>query len=61
MKLLLKKAARINFEAGEIVEVSPAQANFLLSVNAAEIIRTEQRETPEKKTTTATRRKAKAE
>lgn len=61
MKLLLKKAARINHEAGEIVEVSPAQANFLLSVNAAEIIRTEQRETPEKKTTTATRRKAKAE
>ena len=61
MKLLLKKAARINHEAGEIVEVSPAQANFLLSVNAAEIIQTEQRESPEKKTTTATRRKAKAE
>lgn len=58
MKLLLKKAARINHEAGEIVEVSPAQANFLLSVNAADIIRTEQREMPEKKTTTATRRKA---
>ena len=58
MKLLLKKAARINHEAGEIVEVSPAQANFLLSVGAAEIIRPEQRETPEKKTTTATRRKA---
>ena len=61
MKLLLKKAARINHEAGEIVEVSPAQANFLLSVNAAEIIRSERRETPEKKTTTATRRKAKGE
>ena len=61
MKLLLKKAARINHEAGEIVEVSPAQANFLLSVNAAEIIRSERREMPEKKTTTATRRKAKAE
>lgn len=58
MKLLLKKAARINHEAGEIVEVSPAQANFLLSVNAAEIIQPEQRETPEKKTTTAMRRKA---
>ena len=59
MKLRLLKAARINHEAGEIVEVSPAQANFLLSVNAAEIIRTEQRETPETKTTTATtRRKA---
>jgi len=59
MKLRLTKAARINHEAGEIVEVSPAQANFLLSVNAAEIIRPEQRETPEKKTATATRRKAK--
>jgi len=58
MQLLLKKAARINHEAGEIVDVSPAQATFLLSVNAAEIIRTEQRDTPEKKTTTATRRKA---
>jgi hypothetical protein len=51
MKLLLKKAARINHNAGEIVEVSPAQANFLLSVGAAEIL-TVQRETPEKKTTT---------
>lgn len=58
MKLLLKKAARINHEAGEIVEVSPAQANFLLSVNAAEIAENVQRETPEKKTATATRRKA---
>ena len=57
MKLLLKKAARINHNAGEIVEVSPAQANFLLSVGAAEILRTEQREVPEKKPT-ATRRKA---
>lgn len=57
MKLLLKKAARINHSAGEIVDVSPAQAQFLLSVGAAEIFRTEQRETPEKKTT-ATRRKA---
>lgn len=51
MKLLLKKAARINHNAGEIVEVSPAQANFLLSVGAAEIL-TAQLETPEKKTTT---------
>ena len=58
MKIRLLRPARINLSAGEIVEVSPAQANFLLSVNAAVIIRTEQRETPEKKTTTATRRKA---
>lgn len=57
MKLLLLKAARINHNAGEIVEVSPAQSAFLLSVGAAEIVRAEKRETPEKKTT-ATRRKA---
>ena len=38
MKLLLKKAARIRHNAGEIVEVSPAEANFLLSVSAAEIV-----------------------
>ena len=58
MRIRLLKAARINHEAGEIVEVSPAQATFLLSVNAAEIVESTQRETPEKKTTTATRRKA---
>lgn len=52
MKLLLKKAARINFNAGDIVEVSPAQAAFLLSVNAAEIVRTEVKETAAPKRTT---------
>lgn len=45
MKLLLTKAARINHKAGEIVEVSPAQAQFLLSINAAEIIREQKKET----------------
>lgn len=35
MKLLLTKAARINCNAGEIVEVSSAQADFLLAVGAA--------------------------
>jgi len=50
MKLLLKKAARINYNAGEIVEVSPAQAQFLLGINAAELL--EVRETPEKPKTT---------
>jgi ribosomal protein L9 len=38
MKLLLKQAARIRHNAGEIVEVSPAEANFLLSVGAAVIV-----------------------
>lgn len=53
MKLLLTKAARINCKAGEIVEVSPDQARFLLAMGAAEII-IEQKTTPEtvaKKTT----------
>lgn len=56
MKLLLVKAARINHQPGEIVEVSPDQANFLLSVGAAEIIIAGSREVPEKKTR-ATREK----
>lgn len=38
MKLLLKRAAKINHKAGEIVEVSPDEARFLLSVNAAEVV-----------------------
>lgn len=51
MRVLLKKAARINHKAGEIVEVSPDQAEFLLSVGAAEfILDAEKRETPEKAT-----------
>lgn len=35
MKLRLVRAARISHEAGEIVEVSPEVANFLLSVGSA--------------------------
>ena len=56
MLVLLKKAARINHNAGEIVEVSPAQAQFLISVDAAEVMKAETREIPEKPRTT---RKAK--
>ncbi len=48
MKIRLLRPARINLSAGEIVEVSPAQANFLLSVGSAEIYRPEKQETPEK-------------
>lgn len=36
MVVKLLHSARINHEAGEIVEVSPAQANFLLAVGSAE-------------------------
>lgn len=35
MKLILLKAARIRHNAGDAVEVSPAEADFLLSVGAA--------------------------
>ncbi len=36
MKVQLKKRSRIWQEAGEIVEVSPAEASFLISVGAAQ-------------------------
>ena len=48
MKLRLIRAARIRHEAGEIVEVSPAEAGFLLSTGSAEYVQeTPARETPE--------------
>ena len=46
MKLLLTRAARIRHEAGEIVEVSPAEAGFLFSTGSAVEVK-EKRETPE--------------
>ena len=39
MKLLLTRAAKIRHNAGEIVEVSPAEAGFLLSTGSAEVVR----------------------
>lgn len=36
MKVRLTKRVKVWHEAGEIVEVSPADADFLLSVKAAE-------------------------
>lgn len=52
MKVRLLRAARITVNAGEIVEVSPEQAAFLLSVGSAEPV-VAKREVPEtaKKTT----------
>lgn len=63
MKLRLTRAARIRHEAGDIVEVSPAEAGFLLSTGSAEIVAASmkpitketpeaeaQKETPEAKT-----------
>ena len=51
MRLRLKRAARIRHEAGEIVEVSPAEAGFLLSTGSAERVEetNAKRETPEEK------------
>lgn len=45
MKVQLIKDARIKHKAGEIVEVSPAEYRFLVSVNVAKPVRVE---TPKK-------------
>ena len=41
MKVQLIKDARIHHKAGEIVEVSPAEYNFLTSVGVAEPVKVE--------------------
>lgn len=38
MKVRLLRDARINHKAGEIVEVSPAQFQFLASFHSAELV-----------------------
>ena len=40
MRVRLLADARINHSAGEIVEVSPEQGDFLLSVGSAEAVKT---------------------
>lgn len=51
MRVKLLKPNRIDGKAGDIVEVSPARAAFLLGLNLAEPAEIrEQVETPEKKT-----------
>ena len=53
MKLRLTRQNRIDGKAGEIVEVSPARAEFLLRFGLAEPAEIgEQIETPEKRTET---------
>ena len=49
MKVQLLKPARINMNAGDIVEVSPEQGNFLLSVGSAVPVK-EQKEVEKKET-----------
>ena len=41
MRVELLKDARIKHKAGEIVEVSPEEFNFLVSVGAAKSVETE--------------------
>ena len=61
MKVLLLRAARIRHDAGEIVEISPAEAGFLISTGSAvEAAEMNVVETPEKaaeKPEKATKRK----
>ena len=53
MKLQLTRPARINFMPGDIVEVSPEQASFLIGVGSAvpAVEKKEAIETPEAKKT----------
>ena len=44
MKIRLLAPARINFDAGDVVEASPAQASFLISVGGA-VLAEEKQET----------------
>ena len=60
MKVLLTRQNRIDGNAGEIVEVSPERAAFLISVGIAEPAEIrEQIETPEKRTAKKTTRSKK--
>lgn len=52
MKVRLLRATRIWHQAGEIVEVSPAEARFLFEVKSVEPLRAEE-EKPKKTTARA--------
>ena len=61
MKLKLTRAARIRHEAGEIVEVSPAEAGFLMSTGSAVRVIEEAPRTPEAEAKAPETPEAKAE
>ena len=61
MKLKLTRAARIRHEAGEIVEVSPAEAGFLMSTGSAVRVIEEAPRTPEAEAEAPETPEAKAE
>ena len=50
MKIKLIRDSRITHKAGEIVEVSPAEAAFLLSVNSAVEVRADEEQSQQKTT-----------
>lgn len=52
MKVRLLRPARINMNAGDVVDVSPAQANFLLSVGSATPVKEQKEAEPKKETKT---------
>lgn len=62
MRVKLLRDARINHKVGEIVEVSPAECNFLVSVGSAvevavrDLSKVELAEKIPKKTTTTTKK-----
>jgi len=58
MKVLLLRDARVSHKAGEIVEVSPAELNFLVSVGSAQIIETAMAEPKAETAAKKTRKKA---
>lgn len=57
MRVRLLKPTRLIVNTGEILEVSPDQARWLLAAGTAEIIGPEKKETPEKAITKTTRKK----
>lgn len=58
MKARLIKDARIHHKAGDVVEVSPAEFNYLASTKQAVLYVEERQETPEEKPKRTTRKKA---
>ncbi len=52
MKVKLLQDARIKHKAGEIVEVSPAEFDFLVGIKAAEFVEAEPATEPKKKKAT---------
>jgi len=51
MKVKLLQDARIRHKAGEIVEVSPVEFDFLVGIKAAEFVEAEPAEPKKKKAT----------